>query len=154
MISLTKKRLFLHSSKLPPTSNIGEKPTVSKRMKGNPLCSQPHPLGIRFERASRKNIIPWGPMRTNTSNGPRCGSKGIKMCTKWRICSITCAQSCVLKIQREIWCSSTAVVYTKKFRRKWNSTTFHHLERHMVMPPRSSRNLSRRGETLDLQIQS
>ena len=66
--------------KFAPMSNTGGKPTVSKRMKGNPLYSQPHPLVIHSKMASRNNITPWGAMRKNTSNGPRCGNKGINMC--------------------------------------------------------------------------
>ena len=152
MISPTEKILLLHSSKLPPMSKTGGKPTMSKGTKGNPLCSRPHPLGIRSEMASRNNITPLGAMRTNTSNGPHYDNKGIKMCMNWRICSIPCAQSWVLKIQRDIWCSSTAAIYTNTFRRKWSSSTLHRLARHIAMPPRSRRNLSRRSETLDLWI--
>ena len=33
-----------------------------------------------FQYAIRENIIPWGAMRTSTSNGLRCGNKEIKMC--------------------------------------------------------------------------
>ena len=36
---LTGRILFLHSSKLPPMSRTGGKPTVRKRMRQNPLCS-------------------------------------------------------------------------------------------------------------------
>ena len=154
MISSTDKRLFFHSSKSPPMSKIGGKPTVSKRTKGNPLYSLPHPLGVRSETESRNNITPWGSMRANTSNGPRCNNKGIKMCTNWRICSIPCAHSWVLKIQRDIWCSSTAVVCTDTFRMKWSSSTSPRLARQIDMPPRLSKNLSRRSETLDLRIRS
>ena len=150
MISLTEKRLFLHSSKLPPMSKTGGKPTVSKRMKGNPLYSRPHPLGIPFEMASRNNITPWGAMRKNTSNGPRCGNKGIKMCMKSKIYSIPYAQSWVLKIHRDIWCSSTVGVCTNTFRRKWISSTSPRLVHHTGMMPRLRRNLNRRRETLDL----
>ena len=35
----TGRRLFLHSSKLPPMSRTGGKPTMRKRMRQNPLCS-------------------------------------------------------------------------------------------------------------------
>ena len=150
MISLTKKRLFLHSSKPPLMSTTNGKPTVRKRTRRNPLFSQPHPLGIHSEMASRKNITPWGAMRTSTSNGPRCGNKGIKVCTNWQICSIPCAQSWVLKIQRDIWCSSTTIFCTDTFRRKWSSSTLHRLAQHIAMPPRSSR----RSKTLDLRIRS
>jgi hypothetical protein len=53
----TKKGLFSHSSKPPPMSRTGGKPTRSNRARGNPLCSWPHPLGILFETPSRNNII-------------------------------------------------------------------------------------------------
>jgi hypothetical protein len=78
----TEKRLFLHSSKPPPMSRTGGKPTRSNRVRENPLCSRPHPLGILSETPSRNNIIPRGAMRTNTYNGLRCGSKGTKMCMR------------------------------------------------------------------------
>jgi hypothetical protein len=64
-----KKGLFSHSSKPPPISRTGGKPTQSNRARGNPLCSWPHPLGILSKMPSRNNIIPWGAMRTNTYNG-------------------------------------------------------------------------------------
>ena len=61
-------------------SKTGGKPNVRKRMKGNPLYSPPHPLGIHSEMASRNNITPRGAMMTNTFNGPHYSSKGINMC--------------------------------------------------------------------------
>ena len=73
----TERRLFLHSSKLPPMSRTGGKPTVRKRMRQNPLYSWSYPLGILSETPSRNNNIPWGAMRTSTYNGPRCGNKWI-----------------------------------------------------------------------------
>ena len=66
-----------------PMSRTGGKPTRSKRARENPLCSQPHPLGILSKTPSRNNIILWGAMRTNTYNGLRCGRKGTKMCMRW-----------------------------------------------------------------------
>ena len=75
-----RRRLFLHSSKLPPMSRTGGKPTVRKRTRHNPLSSRPYPLGILSETPSMNNTIPWGAMRTSTYNGPRCDNKGIKMC--------------------------------------------------------------------------
>ena len=62
----TGRRLFLHS-KLPPMSRTGGKPTVRKRTRNNPLCSQPYPLGILSEMPSRNNTIPWGAMRDRKS---------------------------------------------------------------------------------------
>ena len=103
---------------------------------------------------SRNNTIPWGDMRTSTYNGPCYGNKGIKMCMNWWICFIPCTQSWVLKIQRGIWCSSTTTVCTDTFQRKWSSSMLPHLAHHIAMPPRSSRNLSRRSENLDVRIQS
>ena len=76
----TGRRLFLHSSKLPPMSRTGGKPTVRKRMRQNPLYSLSYPLGILSEMPSRNNTILWGAMRTSTYNGPRYDNKGIKMC--------------------------------------------------------------------------
>jgi hypothetical protein len=90
--------------KAAPMSRTGGKPTRSKRARENPLCSQPHPLGILSETPSRNNIIPWGDMRTNTYNGLLCSSKGTKMCMRLRICFIPYAQIWVSKIHRNIWC--------------------------------------------------
>jgi hypothetical protein len=77
-----RENIISHSSKLPPTSRTGGKPTWSKRVREKPLCSRSHPLGILSETPSRKNIILWRAMRTNTYNGLRCGSKGTKMCMR------------------------------------------------------------------------
>jgi hypothetical protein len=99
-----EKIIFSHSSKPPPMSRTGGKPTRSKRARENPLCSRSYPLGILSEMPSRNNIIPWGAMRKNTYNGLLCGSKGTKMCMRLRICFIPYAQSWVSKIQRNIWC--------------------------------------------------
>ena len=55
----TKRRLFLRSSKPPPMSRTGGKPTVRKRTKGNPICSQSYPLVILSEMLSRENTILW-----------------------------------------------------------------------------------------------
>ena len=91
-------------------------------------------------------------MRTSTYNGLCCGSKEIKMCMRWRICSIPYAPSWVLKIQWNIWCCSTAVVCTDTFRRKWSSSTSPRLVRHICMLPKLSKNSNRKSETLDLWI--
>jgi hypothetical protein len=99
-----REKIIFALLKAAPMSRTGGKPTQSKRARENPLCSQPHPLGILSEMPSRNNIIPWGAMRTNTYNGLLCGSKGTKMCMRLRICFIPYAQSWVSKIQRNIWC--------------------------------------------------
>ena len=54
---LTRRRLFLRSSKLTHMSRTGRKPTVIKRIIQNPLLSQPHPHRIISRIPSRKNII-------------------------------------------------------------------------------------------------
>ena len=93
-------------------------------------------------------------MRISTYNGLRCGSKEIKMCMIWRICSIPCAPSWVSKIQRNIWCWSTAVVCIDTFRRKWSYSTSPFLVRHISTLPKLSKNSNRKSETLDLRIRS
>ena len=93
-------------------------------------------------------------MRTSTYIGLHCGSKEIKMCMSWRICSIPCAPSWVSKIQRNIWCWSATVVSTDTFRRKWSSSTSPRLVRHIGMLPKLSKNSNRKSETLDLWIRS
>ena len=77
-----QEKIFSHSSKTPPMSRTGGKPTQSNRTRENPLCSQLYPPGIIFETPSRNNIIPCGAMRTNTYNGLRCGSKVTKICMR------------------------------------------------------------------------
>ena len=78
-------------------------------------------------------------MRTSTYSGLRCDSKDIKICMRWRICSIPYAPSWVSTIQRNIWCWSTVVVCTDTFRRKWSSSTSPHLVRHIGMLPKLSK---------------
>ena len=92
-------------------------------------------------------------MRTSTYNGMRYDIKEIKMCMSWW-CSIPCTPSWVSKIQRNIWCWSTAVVYTYTFKRKWSSWTSPHLVQHIGTLPKLSKNSNRKSETLDLQIRS
>ena len=77
-----RERIIFTLLKVAPMSRTGGKPTQSNMVRGNALCSRPHPLGIIFETPSRNNIIPWGAMRTNTYNGLRCGSKGTKICMR------------------------------------------------------------------------
>ena len=81
MIFPIGKILLLCSSKSPPMSRTSEKPTANRGTRENPHCFQQNPLGTLSEMPSRNNNTPWGAMRTNTSNGPRCGNKRIKMCT-------------------------------------------------------------------------
>lgn len=47
-------------------SRTGGKPTVNKRTRVNPLCFQPHSLGILSDTPSRNNITLFGAMKENT----------------------------------------------------------------------------------------
>ena len=97
------EKIIFSLLKVAPMSRTGGKPTVRKRIRRNPLCSWPYPLGIICNTPSRNNIISWGAMRTSTYNGIHY-NKGIKMCMSRRICSIPYAQSWVSNIWRNIWC--------------------------------------------------
>jgi hypothetical protein len=55
----TKKGLLFYSLKLPPMSRTGGKPAGSNRARGNPLCSQSHPLRI-FLRCHQGTILSHG----------------------------------------------------------------------------------------------
>ena len=74
------EKIIFHSSKLPPMSRTGGKPTVIKRMRRKPTYSQMYQIRIICKMQSRNNNIPWGVMRTSTYNVPCCDNKGIKMC--------------------------------------------------------------------------
>ena len=149
-----EKILLFHSSNSPPVSRTSGKPIVIKRTRGNPLYYRPHPLGIHSEMTLRNNITPWGDMRTSTSNGSRCGSKGIKMCMSSWICSIACTQIWVLNIRRKIWCSSTTSLSTDTFRRKWSFLKSPLLVQHTGMMPRLSKKSNKRSNNLDLWIKN
>ena len=94
-----REKIIFALLKAAPMSKTGGKPTRSKRARENPLCSQPHPLGILFETPSRNKGT-----TLRTTKGLLCGNKGTKMCMRLRICFIPYAQSWVSKIQRNIWC--------------------------------------------------
>jgi len=61
-----EKRLFSLFSKQPPTSRIGGKPTMNRRMKVQAHCFQPHPLGIPSKRPSRGSATLSKAIRINT----------------------------------------------------------------------------------------
>jgi hypothetical protein len=67
------------------------------------------------------------------------------------IFSIPYAPNWVSKTLSVIWCSNTMVVCIDTFKQKWSFWTSPHWARLIDTLSRSSRNLSRKGESLDLQ---
>jgi hypothetical protein len=65
--------------------------------------------------------------------------------------SIPCAPRWVSKTLRDIWCSSTMVVYIDTSRHKWIFWTFHPWAWPIDMLSKSSRSLNRRRDSLGLQ---
>jgi hypothetical protein len=90
--------------------------------------------------------------RTSTPDGPPCVKKGTKKYEISPIMSITCAPNWVSKTLRDFWWSNIAIVCIDTFKQKWSFWTSPHWVWLIGMLSRSSRNLSRRGESLDLQI--
>jgi hypothetical protein len=88
---------------------------------------------------------------TSTPNGPPCIKKGTRQYQISPIFSIPCAPNWVSKTLSDIWCSNTMVVCIDTFKQKWSFWTSPHLVWLIDTLSRSSRNLSRRGESLDLQ---
>ena len=154
MIFPDGKRLISLLSKLPPTSRTSGKPTASRRMKVQAHYFQPHPLGMTFGMPSRSSTTLSKAMRTNTSDGPRCGRDGTKMCLSSQTFFIPFAHSWVSKILSCIWYSNTAVAYIDTSRKRWSSWTSPHSAQHTDTLSKSSRSSNRRSETLDLQIRS
>ena len=89
--------------------------------------------------------------RNNTQDGPRYVRKGTRKYHISPIFSILCTPNWVSKTLNEICSSNTVVVYRDTFKQKWSFYTFHHCVRLTDMLSISSRNLSKRGESLDLQ---
>jgi hypothetical protein len=89
--------------------------------------------------------------RTNTQDGPPCIRKGTKQYQISPIFSIPYVPNWVSKTLSDIWCSNTMGVYIDTFKQKWSFWTSHHWVQLIDMLSRSSINLSRRGESLDLQ---
>ena len=75
-----RENIIFSLLKATPMSKTSGKPTVSKRTRGTPLCSQPHPLGIHSKMASRYypmgsyeyKYIQWTTMREGFSTTIPC----------------------------------------------------------------------------------
>lgn len=131
--------------------HMGNLPWAKGREGIHSPCSQPHPLRILSETPSRNNMTPWGAMMTNTYNGLRCGSKGIKMWMSWRIYSIPKARSWASNIWKNVVPQLFAQIHPGG-----NKVPRHppHLVQRTGMLPRLSKNLNKISETLDLWIRS
>jgi hypothetical protein len=109
------------------------------------------PHGIPSWMPLKNNTTLLEATRTSTPDGPPCVRKGTRQYQISPIFSIPCAPNWVSKTLSDIWCSNTVVFCIDTFKQKWSFWTSHHWVRHIDMLSRSSRNLSRRGESLDLQ---
>ena len=89
-------------------------------------------------------------MTTCTPNGPHCGKKETKQCHISQISFIPCAPSWVSKIQRDIWCSSIAVLCIDTSKLKWNFWTSHPWARPTDMPSKLSKSSNKRHDNLGL----
>jgi hypothetical protein len=89
--------------------------------------------------------------RTSTPDGPPYVKKGTRQYQISPIFSIPYAPNWVSKTLSVIWCSNTMVVCIDTFKQKWSSWTSPHWERLIDTLSRSSINLSRKGESLDMQ---
>ena len=89
-------------------------------------------------------------MTTVIPNGPHCSKKETKQCHSSQISSIPCAPSWVSKIQSDIWCSSTVVLYIDKSQPKWNFWTSHPWVQPTDMPSKLSKSSKKRCGNLGL----
>jgi hypothetical protein len=89
--------------------------------------------------------------RTSTPDGPPCVGKETREYQISPIFSIPCTPNYVSKTLSDIWCLNTAVVCIDTLKNKWIFWTSHHCVWLIDMLSRSSKNLSRRGKSLDLQ---
>jgi hypothetical protein len=89
--------------------------------------------------------------RTSTLDGPPYIKKGTRQYQISPIFSIPYTPNWVSNTLSIIWCSNTTVVCIDTFKQKWSFWTSPHWERLIDTLSRSSKNLSRKGESLDLQ---
>jgi hypothetical protein len=90
-------------------------------------------------------------MRTSTPNGPPYVKKGTRQYKTSPIFFILYAPNWVSKSLSVIWYSNIAVVCIDTFKQKWSSWTSPHWARIIDTLSRSSKNLSRNSESLDMQ---
>jgi hypothetical protein len=107
--------------------------------------------GIPSETPLKNNTTMLEAMRTNTPDGPPCVKKETRQYQTSPIFSIPYAPNWLSKILSIIWCSNTEVVCIDIFKQKWISWTSPHWAGIIDTLSRSSINLSRNDECLDLQ---
>jgi hypothetical protein len=107
--------------------------------------------GIPLGMSLKNNTTLLEATRTSTQDGPRCVKKGTRQYQISPIFSIPYVPNWVSKTLNNIWCSNTMAICKDTFKQKWSFWTFHHYVWLIDMLSRSSRNLRRRGEILDIQ---
>jgi hypothetical protein len=125
-------------------------PTLSKRSWRN-LQFLWWPLhGIPSGTPLKNNTTLLEAMRTSTPDGPPYVKKGTKQYQTSPILYIPSAPNWVSNIMSVIWCSNTTVVCIDTFKQKWIYWTSPHWAKLIDTLSRSSKNLSRNSESLDL----
>jgi hypothetical protein len=112
------------------------------------LWSPPHgiPSGIPL----KNNTTLLEATRTSTQDGTTCVRKGTRQYHISPIFSIPYAPNWVSKTLSDIWCSNTMTIIIDTFKQKWIFWTSYHWVQLIDMLSISSRNLSRRGKSLDM----
>jgi hypothetical protein len=148
-MSLT--RSLFHSSRSFPMLKTGGILTMRKESWRN-LQGFGFPLHGMPSKIRLKNITTLlEDMRTHTLDGPPYVKKGTRQYKTSPIISIPYTPNWVSNTLRIIWCSNTTVVFIYTLKNKWSSWTSSHWARLIDTLSRSSKNLSRNDESLDLQ---
>jgi hypothetical protein len=109
------------------------------------------PTWDSFWDAIKENYYPLEATRTNTPDRPPYVKKGTRQYQISQIFSILYAPNWVSKTLRIIWCSNTMIVCIDTFKQKWSSWTSPYWSQLIDTLSRLSINLSRKGESLDMQ---
>jgi hypothetical protein len=145
------KRSRLHSSRSFSMLKTGGILTMSKGPWRNLQCLwwplHGNPSGMPL----KNNTTLLEATRTSTRDGPPYIKKGTRQYQISPIFSIPYAPNWVSNTVRIIWCSNNVVVFIDTFKRKWISWTSPHWARLIDTLSRSSINLRRKVESLDLQ---
>jgi hypothetical protein len=110
------------------------------------------PLGIILGMLLRNNTTLLEATMTNIRDEPHCDRKGTRQYHVSQISSIPFTPTWVSRTPNNIWCSSTITFCIDTSKQESSFWTSHHWERHFNMLSKSSRNLNRRSESLDLQF--
>jgi hypothetical protein len=107
--------------------------------------------GIPSEMPLKKNTTLLEATKTSTPDGPSYVKKGTRQYQNSPIFSIPYAPNWVSNILSVIWFSNTTTVFIDTFKHKWSSWTSPHWAQLIDTMLRSSINLCRNDESLDLQ---